>query len=272
MPNCANCSAPLDPEFKFCPQCSQKIKLHRICLGEVGHEALHYFTHADKGVLGLLRDLWTKNGIVAKEYVEGRRKKYFPPLNFFLLVATLFVLVMTATVPHKTFDVRQEYPGIAHIPDPVKREEAYGEAERGHKVGVFMSKYGNVVSMVAVPLICFVFWLFYLRGRYNYAEHLVACMYMAGFTNLLYAFVFVPIGMLVNASHDRSTELVLLSVFMAFQAIYYARFYYRFIGKGTTASAVKATLVSAFVTAFWFTLSGALIAAYIANGFGGWLH
>ena len=31
-----------------------------------------------------------------REYVEGKRKKYFPPLNFFLIVAAIYVLVNAA--------------------------------------------------------------------------------------------------------------------------------------------------------------------------------
>ena len=75
---CANCAAPLDPQFRYCPQCSQKVDLHRLSLHDIFHDVVHYFTHADKGFFGLLKDLAVSTGKVAREYVTGKRKKYFP--------------------------------------------------------------------------------------------------------------------------------------------------------------------------------------------------
>ena len=92
--NCKNCDIELQPHYDFCPKCSQKTKLHRLSMHEVVHEGIHYFTHADKGLFQLIRDLTIKTGTVAREYAEGKRKKYFSPLNFFLLAATLYVFVI----------------------------------------------------------------------------------------------------------------------------------------------------------------------------------
>jgi hypothetical protein len=60
-----------------------KTDLHRISMHEVVHDGVHYFTHADKGLPQLVRDLVLKGGVVAREFVNGKRKKYFSPLNFF---------------------------------------------------------------------------------------------------------------------------------------------------------------------------------------------
>lgn len=86
---CKNCDRDLAPEFDYCPKCSQKVALHRLTFHDVFHEAIHYFTHADKGIFQLLRDLFKKNGVVVRQYVEGIRKKYFSPFNFFLIVAAI---------------------------------------------------------------------------------------------------------------------------------------------------------------------------------------
>ncbi len=80
---CSNCAFILADNFIFCPQCAQKANLHRLSIHEVLHDGVHYFNLADKGLFRLLKDLLIKTGNVAKEYVAGKRKKYFPPLNFF---------------------------------------------------------------------------------------------------------------------------------------------------------------------------------------------
>lgn len=266
---CPNCSYPLEEHFQYCPKCSQKSHLHRLSMHDVLHDALHYFTHADKGFIGLIKDLMVKNGTVAREFAEGKRKSYFPPLNFYLLVGTIFVLIVHAVTPHTPFDVSKEHPELNQIPDKAHREYVQAIFQRQHEAISFMNKYSNTVAMVAVPLICFFYWLFYIRGKYNYTEHLIACMYMVGLANLVYAVIFVPLSLLLNIKQSSKTSLLMVIIFMVFQIIYSSIFYYRFMNKGTKTSVWKATGVSIFVVLFWFALSSFLMGLYIANGFWG---
>jgi hypothetical protein len=76
---CKNCETNYPEKYNYCPNCSQKSALHRLSFHDVLHEGIHYFTHADKGLFQLIRDLVKKRGVVAREYIEGKRKKYFPP-------------------------------------------------------------------------------------------------------------------------------------------------------------------------------------------------
>ena len=57
MLNCLNCNAPLTSTQKFCGECGQKTALKRVNLHDVLHDAIHYFTHADKGIFTLLKSL-----------------------------------------------------------------------------------------------------------------------------------------------------------------------------------------------------------------------
>lgn len=267
---CLNCKHSLTDTFDYCPQCGQKTRLHRLTLHEVMHDAVHFFIHADKGIFKLVKALLLKTGNVAKEYVQGMRKKYFPPLNFFLVVATFFVLVMHAVTPHTSFDVLKEHPELSRIPEKSHREHVTQIYERQHKAVAFVNEYSNTISMIAAPLICLIYWLFYIRGKYNYAEHLVACMFMSGFTNLVFVLIYVPLSLLL-ATKSNYSSLTLISSFMCFQAAYSSIFYYRFMDKRSATSAFKATGVSVFATAFWFFLSWFLVGLYIRNGLWGLL-
>ena len=81
--NCFNCEASLEKGFEFCPQCGQPAHHHRLNLSHISHEVLHFFTHADKGIFYLVKELFIKPGVVTREYIAGKRKKYFSPLSFF---------------------------------------------------------------------------------------------------------------------------------------------------------------------------------------------
>ncbi|HVG17369.1 MAG TPA: DUF3667 domain-containing protein [Chitinophagaceae bacterium] len=264
--NCLNCDGTLQAEFKFCAQCGQRTHLHRLSLHEVLHEAIHYFTHADKGFFILVKALFTKSGTVANEYIAGKRKSYFPPLNFFLLVATIYVLLIGFTAQKSVGDVMKAHPELRYIPDAAKREQVRQIYERKDKAQMFMNKYSNIVAMTAVPLICFIYWLFYIRGKYNYTEHLVACFYMAGFTYLVYAVIAVPVSLL-SGNKLRSGSVELAIAFMLFQMVYNAFFYYRFINNRSKAGAWKAVGVSLCAVLLWFSLSGFLVGLYIRTGF-----
>lgn len=262
---CPNCAFAVADTFRYCPHCGQKTGLHRLSLHDVLHDAIHYFTHADKSVFGLVKSLAVKTGTVAREYVGGKRKKYFPPLNFFLLVATVFVLIIGLAELRTTTAVQTEHPEINRIPDAAQRERVRGIYERRDKAVHFINKYSNIVAMVAAPLLCILFWRFYRQAGYNYTEHLVACLYMIGFSNLVYVVVFVPLSLLGNTRHS-NTSLVL--AFMLFQIGYSAVFYYQFINRRSQPAAWKAFGVSALVTVLWFGLSSLLVGIYIRTGFG----
>lgn len=73
--------------------------MHRLNTAHLSHEVLHFVTHADKGTFYLIRKLAIALGMVAREYIGGRRKKYFNPLILFLIVVGLFVLVQTTFRP-----------------------------------------------------------------------------------------------------------------------------------------------------------------------------
>ena len=82
---CLNCGTLLTADDNFCPHCGQKSRIHRLTLVHIFHEFFHSFTHADKGFLGITADLAAKPGIVAREYIRGKRKKYFNPFTYYLL-------------------------------------------------------------------------------------------------------------------------------------------------------------------------------------------
>ena len=177
--SCLNCGNQITPGFLFCPNCGQKTAVHRLNYHDLSHDAIHYFTHADKGIFSLLRELAVRPGKVAREYVEGRRTYYFKPLNFFLLVAAVLVLSTSFL-----FEEGNTRPSIGNKPRTTMGPQANTANTKALKrfknVNKITSRYSNVINMMATPLISFLFWLFYRKERYNFIEHLVANMYFIG--------------------------------------------------------------------------------------------
>lgn len=270
MSNCLNCNAALSTTQKFCSECGHKTALKRVNLHDVLHDAIHYFTHADKGIFTLLKSLVLQPGLVAKEYVEGKRKKHFPPLNFFLIVAAVYIVIggiaskYSSSAPQRNTQVNSyKSAQKTTISDISQQAEGIKRMEKMAKIGRFFSKYSNYVAMLAAPLISFLIWLLYLKGRYNFTEHLVANLYLIGFTNLFRSLIFVPIAIFFSIPlENRALQLC----FMLFEVLYRTLFYYRFMGEYNWAGKAKAFLVATSTVLFWGALIAAIFYFYILWG------
>lgn len=271
--HCLNCEAPLTEKAKFCAHCGQTAHLHRLSIGHIIHDGLHFFLHADKSIFILVKKLATQSGKVAREFVEGKRKKYFPPLNFYLIVSGLLVLSMS------TFHVfekgaaannQQLEAMVASIPDPAAKAKAkvkiYTIMQRQSNAMYVLKKYSNVLGMCAIPLLSLLIYLFYCRGRYNYAEHLIANLYSGGFMAVFFSLLVLPLMALIDNTWVSS---VATGVYFLADLVYRSHYYYKFMNRPGPVAALKAVGVILLVQLFWFALVMTLMFWYIRSGMSG---
>jgi Protein of unknown function (DUF3667) len=167
---CKNCGNGF--EGNFCNNCGQKAVVNRFTLKHAFHDFLHSFTHIDRGILFLIKELFLRPGIVAKEYIEGKRKKYFNPYQYLLI-----------TVAVATF-LSVNY----HLMGPKADANVLGSGVQnfGLQYNAFIYKYFNLMQLFSVPLLAFFSWLFYKRSGYNYAENLVLNTFLGAQRTLIY--------------------------------------------------------------------------------------
>lgn len=257
--NCLNCQAPLQPDQRFCSQCGQQAVVHRFSMPHFLHEFFHAFTHTDKGIFHLLKCLATRPGPTAREYIQGKRKAYFSPFTFFLIVMALYVFVdpfYIRAVPAAAPD-----PAVlASIPTAEGRESYLGLLHRVNEVQHFLTTKANIVAMVAVPLFALISWLFYYRRGFNYAEHLTANMMFVVFCNLVLVILIFPLKALLK---NGSLGAKLPYAGMVLQILYLWWCYNGFFQLHGAGPRMRSLLVSAFAITFWFLFSLSLVAVYI---------
>ncbi|WP_336514639.1 DUF3667 domain-containing protein [Pollutibacter soli] len=261
---CLNCETVNPPGNKFCGQCGQKMEIHRISAHEITHDAVHYFTHADRGIFFLLKKLATKPGVVAREYLAGKRTQYFKPLNFLLIVAALTVF-MTSFLSSQN----QRPPGrsgSAGQSSSLTEEQKKVYAARYANLNKVTTKYTNVIQIFATPLITLFVFLFYLKRPYSYLEHLVANMYFVGAVMIFYALVTIPLSYFSNSF---LWGRIFLAVFFLFEIVYRGIAYYQFMNQKGTKYKLKALGVSVLASVFWIVISGTLTYKYIQDGLWG---
>jgi hypothetical protein len=239
--NCKNCDAAT--QGKFCSSCGQQIDTHRITIPHLSHELIHALTHADKGFLLLLKDLVTKPGIVARQYVEGKRKKYFNPLSFIVITTALSALISFKAGYFEALTYQQSK---RQPPLPYYRESME-----------FMVGHGKVLGLVLIlPLLAFFAWIFFKRSWFNFAESFVLHCFVIGETNILRVLVFIPAFLL--APHAIGiNDAVFSVVFQVYLIIAYKQFYQGNI----LLVIVKSLLIRILFIIFYWLLIWSFVAA-----------
>jgi hypothetical protein len=101
---------------------------------------------------------------VARDYISGKRKTYFNPFSYLVLMAAIalyFILQFENVVLNYS------------------KLDAYN-TELLH----FAFKYFNVVVLLMCPIYAFLIWLFFLGRQTNFVENLALAAYLSGQTML----------------------------------------------------------------------------------------
>jgi hypothetical protein len=263
---CLNCENTLQSDDQFCSHCGQDTYVHPITFAHFIHDATHFFTHADKGIFFLIRKLAHQPGIVAREYLSGKRKKYMSPLSFFLLMVGLFVFTLTT---FNTFEQPEAYAEMRQAAeetkDPIARERRLKKTERAIQANRFMTKNSNFISLLlATPLVSLIFFLFYRKSGYNYTEHLAVNFYFGGFSALFFIFIIAP---MVNLVNQPGFYLTAIGLFLLLEMLYRSFAYYQFMNKKGMMNYLKALTTSAIGIIIWSIVSSTFIYLYIQYGF-----
>jgi hypothetical protein len=145
---------------KFCATCGQKDD-ERYNVHLLWHEAVHAITHADKGIFSYAFQLLYRPGTVALDLVEGRRKRYFNPFQFLLIMLGLYIIIVTST----NFMER-----ISALISDEGNKKLAGEFDR---VMSFINKYQKFIYLALIPLSTLVIKWIFPRSGFNYSEHFV---------------------------------------------------------------------------------------------------
>jgi len=289
--NCLDCAAALAPGQRYCSQCGQAADTHRISLAHFAHDLGHALLHADRNVVTLTVALALRPGEVVREYLAGRRKRWFNPFAFLLLVAALGTLALqgisaltappreTVAPTHVAIDGNAvenastlstdaiDSSGDARAIDtsgarPVDKRLSATQKQRARDVGDFMRKHQNLVMLLAVPFNALVFWIAFARRGPNVAEQLTANIFLVAFLMLFTSLLFYPLMALTRGS---GAFFVVLAAMLLSHALYYAFAYIQWLALARWPQRLYALAVSAAAIGGWGALTSLAMRWYIAR-------
>jgi hypothetical protein len=94
-PHCLNCHYPLAEFDKFCPNCGQKPVAPKAAMHDLMHEFVHSNFHLDGKFFSTLKHIFLP-GKLTEEFFKGHHKRYAHPIQLYLVLGGLFLLIMTS--------------------------------------------------------------------------------------------------------------------------------------------------------------------------------
>jgi hypothetical protein len=224
---CINCGASLGVEQKFCGQCGQAAPTYRLTVHDLVHDLIHAFFHVDRSILSLIRSLIVRPGVVAREYIQGKRKRYFGPFVFLIVMVGVSAVLISAT----NFMV---YAG--------------GDAQKGREAIVFVQRHSNWVILLQVPILAAMLALLFRSARLHYAEHLVFAAYLSGIRTLLVMLVLLPLRYLLPESVPMLAVIYAVMLLWCFYFAWAATQFYEASRGVSFAKALFAAIITQALT------------------------
>ena len=223
---CLNCGTPL--QGKFCHACGQK----QI---EPSERTLKYFVSEFLGSAFLLeknflKNLWqvlVKPGLLAKDYTEGKRKRYMPPFSIFLLINFFFFIYNPLTdfrLPLRD-QFYQPYGSLAKkmVDQKLKKENITLDA--------YEVEYWDESSMLAesliilnVPITAFFLSIWFYRRRMFFADHFIFALFLYSFV-LLFFMLYYLVALQIFMPYERWMHLVFYLALTTYIFFSVRRFY-----------------------------------------------
>jgi Protein of unknown function (DUF3667) len=92
-PHCHNCDTSFDETDNFCRKCGQENHDLKVPIPHILEEVFEGFTHFDNKFFTTIKSIFSKPGLITKDFLDGKRTRFVAPLRlFFFISATYFFL------------------------------------------------------------------------------------------------------------------------------------------------------------------------------------
>lgn len=260
--NCLNCGSALSPSQRYCSDCGQQTGIKRISAITLIHDFFRSLFDIDKGILHLIKGLATAPGTVAINYVEGKRKRYFNPFGFLAICVAFSVIVSNWVAPYESLPKVNDID-VMDMPTKELRKLSLTANERATAVQNFVNQNMNIITVLIIPYVAFMLWLFFRKAKRNLSEIILAYILFTGFGTIISTF-FLYLPMIFLRSHLAFIILIWSSLLL--QTLYYTWGMTTFFGYRTSKGFIKVLsvflltgfvgMVFTFIALFFYVYGG----------------
>ncbi len=88
---CYNCEAPADGDY--CSSCGQRTSVHKVTFTETFQDFWDFLFSVNAPFFTTVKLLFGNPGKLLRDYLGGKRKRYYRPVAFFLLMTVVYLLI-----------------------------------------------------------------------------------------------------------------------------------------------------------------------------------
>jgi len=204
--HCKNCGNNFNGHY--CNACGQDAHTGTIDKHFIYHELQHGLFHVDKGLLYTLKELFTNPGDTIRLFIEGKRVKHFKPLAFLLVMAALYAFV------NHFFNSNVILTGQTGVKNADTSIQTVND---------YLKEHFEFFVLLELPLISFVYYLFFKKYGTNYIEQLVINAYISGLRTFIMVLLLPVCYYFSTAGHILDQILPLLIVIWAYPQYYHTQ-------------------------------------------------
>jgi Protein of unknown function (DUF3667) len=239
---CLNCGTPVTT--KFCPNCGQKTVVKRLNW-HVFAEEIRYFYNMQNGFFKTTFELAVHPGRLYKNYLDGKRKKYYQPLNYLLICITIFLVVYQTNI------------AIVHLPSANTATLLTNDPQ----TKAMIDKYRSMIELVILPFTSFVVLLVVAYPKLNYVEVFSIAFYAYSFLFILLALQFVVAMILGINSQTNAFDLTAICIYIAWSLYSFYSFYRKYSIRFLIPRIVLALVTCSLL---WFVLARLIVKVMLA--------
>ena len=177
---CLNCGTEISDQF--CPHCGQKKEVKKLTWHSLVNEVTHFFSHIEEGFIKTSLQLVYRPGITIREYLEGKRKKYYKPVGLFLVWVTIFIITHNLVIRWMHY----ENNSVGNI------------LFFNHETGDYFVQHRNIFELLLLPIMSLFAWLIITRPQMNYIETLTLGIYIFSAIEVLNTLQIIINGLLLR--------------------------------------------------------------------------
>ncbi|MCE4563380.1 DUF3667 domain-containing protein [Maribellus sp. CM-23] len=223
---CPNCqSHSID---NYCSQCGQKIYRKRFTFRGF-FEVLGNALNIDRGFIYTLIWMFRNPGKVVNDYLNGKTRTYFNPLNYILVIAGIYAfLIIWLNI------IDTNYETTNHLLHPGDAFASPEEEELRLKWFEFAKRYTNLIPLLMIPFVSLFSKWFYSKRKLFYGEHLIINTFIFA-QNVLISILLIPAVL---------TSPTMLKLFpfinLCCTLLYFSYAYFRIFRQSVIVAAFKA--------------------------------
>lgn len=239
---CKNCEQEF--EGNFCNNCGQKADTPKIDFTFLRNRIKRLlFKFSDKGIFFTCGQLFTRPGNAIREYINGKRVRYFEPLSLLLSLAALYGFLY-------------HYFNINLFSDLSVSDSELQKIDL-KSINEWIANHFALATGLLIPLYSLGSFIAFRKQGYNYAEHLTLNTFLAS-QRLLFRIAAFPLLVIFNGSDKMH---FLNNIYILIDIILLTWSYSQFFNKLTKVKSILLSILSylIFYICFFMIIAAALL-------------